>query len=576
MYSSPRTPNSSLSAELRDVINKRNILTTRTRMKVLSALDEMQNQTINRKRESLRSQAIQEILTSEVKYLRNLEIIMEYFMHPIYQRQLLSYSSYTTLFENIETLYNVNAELLKELKQDPENVASAFCKLAPFFKLYSVYAYNYKRALELLQEIQETDVKTSEFIASQETRPEVANKLSSLLITPIQRVPRYKLLLKEVLRHTAPKEKNYNILQASLAQIENVASHINSLVEEYEDTQKLLELQKHITGTVNLVKPGRKLIRQGPLMKVSKKGNSSFKRHFVLLSDTLLYCKGDPEATLTVCCLLPLNKCKVERVLSNGLFRIVCMQETLFLYSENGDSEAWIISLQESVKKYLDCRQTLRKDSSSRIPLRDKNQFPSENIFTRRYKRKRTVEQNSEFIESEKRKIIYVNRDETDASSEGPLNCLFPCKKLKTMTTTTTNTDDMTMNEKIKIWMEGLKSRQVNNKESNENVRKNSLSTLEENQSSTGYSNEAFNSHMDDEDSLMINETSKTFSANSDENLETQFCAKKYNIYSGSSLSRQHLQHQQQQRRRRILSFTKISHFLTNMRTSLRKFFQRA
>ena len=72
-------------------------------------------------------------------------------MQPIAEKRLLSQASYTTLFENIETLHNVNGELLKELQQSPENVAYAFCKLAPFFKLYSVYAYNYKRALFLLQ-----------------------------------------------------------------------------------------------------------------------------------------------------------------------------------------------------------------------------------------------------------------------------------------------------------------------------------------------------------------------------------------------------------------------------------------
>ena len=136
-----------------------------------------------------------------------------------------------------------------------------------------------------------------------------------------------------------------------MVHIEKVASHINSLVAEYEDAQKLLELQKRIIGPINFVKPGRKLIRQGPLMRVSRRGNSSFRRHFVLLSDTLLYCKGSPDDSLNVCCLLPLNKCKVERVLSNGLFKVVCMHETLLLYSENGDSEAWIESLQEAVKK---------------------------------------------------------------------------------------------------------------------------------------------------------------------------------------------------------------------------------
>lgn len=72
-------------------------------------------------------------------------------MKPLSEKKLLNSLSYTTLFENIETLYNVNGELLKELKHNPDNVASAFRKLAPFFKLYSVYAYNYKRALVLLQ-----------------------------------------------------------------------------------------------------------------------------------------------------------------------------------------------------------------------------------------------------------------------------------------------------------------------------------------------------------------------------------------------------------------------------------------
>ena len=553
---SPRTPQSSLSAELKEVISNRNMLTTRTRMKVLNALDEIQNHNINKKHQRLRSQAIQEILTSEVTYLRQLEIIMEFFMRPICEKQLLNHASYTTLFENIETLYNVNAELLKELKQDPENVAPAFCKLAPFFKLYSVYAYNYKRALILLQQIQENDPKTSEFIANQETRPEVSNKLSSLLIAPIQRVPRYKLLLKEVLKHTSPKEKEYNILQASLAQIENVAIHINTLVEEYEDTQKLLELQKHIVSPVNLVKPGRKLLRQGPLMKVSRRGNSSFRRHFVLLSDTLLYCKGDPEHSLTVCCLLPLKKCKIERVLSHGLFRVVCMQETLLLYSENGDSEAWIQALQEAVKKYIECRQTLRKDSSSRIPLRDVNQFPSENILLGRYKRKRSAYQQE--VAS---KVIYINRDvETETSSEGPINCFPTCKKLKTSTQ-----DDITMNEKIKLWMDGLKSRQlISSTEQISNSEINSLTTVDENISS-GYSNEGFSSFNLDED-FMESTENRTNLDISEMELDAQSYGKKFEVYSGIPV---------RETEQCFLSFRKIRTIISTVRNSLRDLFNR-
>ncbi|KAJ8670649.1 hypothetical protein QAD02_001908 [Eretmocerus hayati] len=429
---SPRTPKAtSLSAELKELIEKRNMLTTRTRMKVLSALDDLNRENSMKREQSLKSQTIQEILSSEVKYLGQLEIIKEYFMKPMLEKKLLSQTAYTTLFENIDTLYNVNGELLRELKQNPENVANAFCKLAPFLKLYSVYAYNYKRALVLLQDIQQNDPVTSEFISNQETRPEVGNKLSALLIAPIQRVPRYRLLLQEVIRHTLPRQKEYNDLQASLVEIEKVASHINALVAEYEDTQKLLELQKRISGRgVSLVKPGRKLIRQGPLMRVSRRGNSSFRRHFVLLSDTLLYCKGEPDSSLTVCCLLPLNKCQIERVLSNGLFKVTCMHENLLLYSENGDSEDWIQALQDAVKKYIECRQTLRKDSSSRIPMRKIIRLDNDDVVGGRRKRKRPVS-TSDAVEANNSNIIYVNRDTESEGPSGGLNFFLALKRFK-------------------------------------------------------------------------------------------------------------------------------------------------
>lgn len=138
-----------------------------------------------------------------------------------------------------------------------------------------------------------------------------------------------------------------------LVEVEKAARHINTFIEQYEETQKLLKLQKCIMNPINLVKPGRKLIKQGSLMRVSRRGSSVYKRYFVLLNDILLYCKGDPENSLTVCCVLPLNKCKIESVLSGGLFRVICLNETLLLYSEKNDSNLWIEAIQSSIKKVL-------------------------------------------------------------------------------------------------------------------------------------------------------------------------------------------------------------------------------
>lgn len=81
----------------------------------------------------------------------NCSIFFQFFMHPLKEKGIINSSTFTSLFGNIETIYRVNGELLRELKQNPENIATAFLKLAPFFKLYSVYAYDYKQILMVLQ-----------------------------------------------------------------------------------------------------------------------------------------------------------------------------------------------------------------------------------------------------------------------------------------------------------------------------------------------------------------------------------------------------------------------------------------
>ncbi|KAJ9579954.1 hypothetical protein L9F63_004427, partial [Diploptera punctata] len=370
-----------LSAELRNVIDEHHIFTTRTRMKVLSALDNITKDTVEERGKSLRYKAIQEILTSEVSYLHQLELIMKLFYQIWKTSAFISHTTYLTLFGHIESLYNVNGELLNELKQNPENIAATFLKLAPFFKLYSVYAYDYKEAIAVLQDSKlgfaKVNPDLNTFIGNQESRPEVGAKLMSLLIAPIQRIPRYRLLLKEVLSYTPTTHPDYTVLLASLREVEKAAGHINSLVQEHENMQRMLKLQRCLCGgKPRIITPGRRLIKEGILMKVSEKGRRSHFRYFVLFSDMLMYCKikiSPPSGpnSLKCCCILPLKKCTVDEILSKGMFKVTCHGETIILCSpsiEEGDS--WISALKNAVKQYHECRQTLRKDSSSRRPMR--------------------------------------------------------------------------------------------------------------------------------------------------------------------------------------------------------------
>ena len=87
---------------------------------------------------------------------------------------------------------------------DPETtlIAPCFLHFAPYLKMYSQYCSNHFAATQALSKY----MKQSD-IASVITRlladPRNNNRaLDDYLIQPIQRIPRYKLLLEELLRRT--------------------------------------------------------------------------------------------------------------------------------------------------------------------------------------------------------------------------------------------------------------------------------------------------------------------------------------------------------------------------------------
>uniref|UniRef100_A0A0A9Y6A8 FYVE, RhoGEF and PH domain-containing protein 6 n=1 Tax=Lygus hesperus TaxID=30085 RepID=A0A0A9Y6A8_LYGHE len=377
MTTAPSTP--TLSLELKALIMQRNVLTSRSKSRVLKSLDQHINEDKASRQAELKAKAIEEIFSSEASYLNTLEIAMKFFKTPVLESNLKIPEGLKTLFDNLESLYNVNGELLNELKKHGEDVAKAFITVAPFFKLYSVYAYDYRQGIAVLQEIPKTNCKLDALIKRQESRPEVGMKLGSLLIAPIQRVPRYRLLLKELISHTPPSSSQYaNILEA-IRLIETATEHINSLVCEQENMQRIIELQKSLCGgRPTLVHPGRRLIKEGVLMKVSKKGKKAQPRYFVLMSDVLMYCKmtgvplGEPNS-LRCSCVVPLRKCAVKHVLSDKVFSVTCLSLSLILFSDEPYiSDSWVTALNQTIDQEEQGRLTLHRRGSSRQPLRKK------------------------------------------------------------------------------------------------------------------------------------------------------------------------------------------------------------
>ncbi|KAJ7169601.1 hypothetical protein C8R46DRAFT_948810 [Mycena filopes] len=124
--------------------------------------------------------------------------------------------------------------------------------------------------------------------------------LEGYLLLPVQRIPRYRLLLEDLLRSTPPTyEYMDDPLDRSLAEISLLANNMNEGKRESESRRKLVQWQARIRGKFPspLVQPHRRLIMDGQLLltRVVRKAMVSFEA---------INAQGDP-CTVQVDCLAP-------------------------------------------------------------------------------------------------------------------------------------------------------------------------------------------------------------------------------------------------------------------------------
>ncbi|KFQ13277.1 FYVE, RhoGEF and PH domain-containing protein 2, partial [Leptosomus discolor] len=106
-------------------------------------------------------------------------------------------------------------------------------KLAPFLKMYGEYVKNFDKAVELITVWSEKSPPFQELIADIQRRKVCANlTLQHHMLEPVQRIPRYELLLKEYVRKLPPESPDREDAEKALEMIFMVAKHSNAAIAE--------------------------------------------------------------------------------------------------------------------------------------------------------------------------------------------------------------------------------------------------------------------------------------------------------------------------------------------------------
>jgi len=266
-----------------------------------------------------------ELLETEESYGKALRLIRDTLMTPLSQAAILPPHMIAKIFSCCDRISELSDTMSEQLRSRLEEWDAPTSTVSDVFKehmakngilggsrlgdLYVQYVNNYEqstRAIAAATELEEWRYFIKHWTLLTEATGNGKHQLGALLIQPVQRIPRYKLLLEQLLKETPKEHPDHVTLLSTLEEISAVATKVNTAIKRREAVEAVFELQDEFGGGSKLALPGRLLVKrldQTPC-KLSVSGErldeTSKKLTLVLFSDALLLAEKGFSGKLSI------------------------------------------------------------------------------------------------------------------------------------------------------------------------------------------------------------------------------------------------------------------------------------
>ena len=269
---------------------------------------------------SKRKRLAVEMYETEKAYVRVLMHVDKLYYTPLLMslqdtHPILSRSAVNRIFANFYDILQLSKELLFRLEErignpmrlladktpvqvpewDPahDTIGDLLVPILPFLKVYALFMQNFSHAMQCIESERRTNDRFRVFLAhanqhyDHESPHGVSLGLEAQLLNIVQRVPRYRMLLRSLLQHTPVTHKDHAWLAGSFSVVDHIARSVNEHIRQHELTMTAIALQRTLIGLDEpLVVPGRRLLKHGTLLKTRRKDIQP--RHFYLFSDCMI------------------------------------------------------------------------------------------------------------------------------------------------------------------------------------------------------------------------------------------------------------------------------------------------
>uniref|UniRef100_UPI0037E785B8 FYVE, RhoGEF and PH domain-containing protein 4-like n=1 Tax=Semicossyphus pulcher TaxID=241346 RepID=UPI0037E785B8 len=332
-----------------------------------------------------------ELLQTERAYVARLHLLDQVFCSRLTEeagRGSFPPEVIRNIFSNISSIYSFhNQFLLPDLDKcishwcESPGLGNVLLQHAPFLRMYADYVSNFDQAMELVRtwtERSSTFRNIIQDIQSQEMCGSLT--LQHHMLEPVQRVPRYEMLLRDYLKKLPKENPDYELAHKSLQTISMAATHSNSAIHKAESLKRLLEIYEMV-GDDEVVNPTNEFLREGRLLKLAARNTSAMERHLFLFNNFLLCCT--PKFSLvgqrfTVRCRIGVDGMQVQQTTNEDhsyTFQVSGKERTLELQaSSEQDRDEWIKVIQGAIDVFMKKNETFKlacKESNIEEPTEE-------------------------------------------------------------------------------------------------------------------------------------------------------------------------------------------------------------
>jgi FYVE/RhoGEF/PH domain-containing protein 5/6 len=152
---------------------------------------------------------------------------------------IISDADFRRIFNNLTELQALNEDLLQDfecrIEQWPQSqkIADVIAKKGPFLKLYNNYIREFAALTDHFEDCLNRLPKFKKLVADFESRDRCKNlRVQHYMLKPVQRLPQYRLLLEDYLKHLDPDGEDFDDTTTALRIVSEVAEQADNTIKQ--------------------------------------------------------------------------------------------------------------------------------------------------------------------------------------------------------------------------------------------------------------------------------------------------------------------------------------------------------